>query len=274
MSDDSTPTSGGTDPLGRLVRLAVDGQVATVTLDSPHNRNALSARLQAELGEHLATAGADGDVRVVVLTHTGGTFCAGADMAEAVSVGMEEGARTMLGLLKAIAALPKPVVAAVRGHVRAGGIGLVGACDVALVSDDSTFAFTESLLGLAPAVISLTTMSRLGERDAALKYLSGTRFDGAEAARSGLVTKSVASGDFDAALGTIVGDLVKAAPQGLRETKALLNRALLERIDRDGAGLAALSARLFGSDEGREGMLAFRERRSPRWAADPGKTGM
>jgi enoyl-CoA hydratase len=126
-----------------LVRSDVRAGAATITLDSPHNRNALSARLQAELSAQLEAAAADDAVRVVVLTHTGGTFCAGADLAEAVSVGMEEGARAMLALLRQIAALPKPVVAAVRGHVRAGGIGLVGACDVAVVADNSTYAFTE-----------------------------------------------------------------------------------------------------------------------------------
>jgi enoyl-CoA hydratase len=270
VADDQTPAPAGADP---LVRLDVAGPVATITLDSPHNRNALSVRLQVELSAHLATAGADDDVRVVVLTHTGGTFCAGADMSEAVAVGMEEGARTMLGLLRSIAGLPKPVVAAVRGHVRAGGLGLVGACDVALVTDESTFAFTEALLGLTPAVISLTTLSRLTERDAALKYLTGSMFNGVEAARAGLATASVAAADFDAALSAITGDLVKASPQGLRETKTLLNRGLLARIDRDGGDLAALSARLFGSDEGREGMLAFRERRAPWWVADQNNSG-
>jgi enoyl-CoA hydratase len=271
VADDQTPAPSGAAP---LVRLDVGGPVATITLDSPHNRNALSARLQAELSAHLANASADEDVRVIVLTHTGGTFCAGADMSEAVAVGMEDGARTMLGLLRSIVALPKPVVAAVSGHVRAGGLGLVGACDVALVTDDSTFAFTEALLGLTPAVISLTTLSRLTERDAALKYLTGAKFDGVEAARAGLATAALAAADFDVALAAVVGDLAKASPQGLRETKALLNRGMLERIDRDGADLAALSARLFGSDEGREGMLAFRERRVPSWAAKADNSGI
>jgi enoyl-CoA hydratase/carnithine racemase len=256
------------------VRISVDAAVATITLDSPHNRNALSVRLQSELSEHLTTAADDTKVRVVVLTHTGGTFCAGADMSEAVAVGMEEGARSMLALLRQIVALPKPVIAAVRGHVRAGGIGLVGACDVAVVSVDSTYAFTEALLGLTPAVISLTTLSRLSERDAALKYLAGTRFDGAEAARAGLVTRAVPADELDSALDAVVADLAKASPQGLRETKALLNRGLLERIDDQGGDLAALSARLFGSDEGREGMLAFRERRPPSWAADRDNPGI
>ena len=135
-------------------------------------------------------------------------------MSEAISIGMEEGSRAMLALLRLIAAHPKPVVAAVRGHVRAGGIGLVGACDVAVVTDDSTFAFTEALLGLTPAVISLTTSSRLTDRDAALKYLTGARFDGAEAARAGLVTQAVPADAFDGALASVLGDLAKASPQG------------------------------------------------------------
>jgi enoyl-CoA hydratase len=259
-------------PAGLLVRLQVEGPVATITLDSPHNRNALSARLQGELGERLAAAGDDSAVRVVVLTHTGETFCSGADMSEAVSVGMDEGARTMLGLLRAIATLPKPVVAAVRGHVRAGGIGMVGACDLAVVTADSSFAFTEALLGLTPAVISLTTLSRLSEREAAAKFLTGSRFDGVEAARAGLVTRAVSRDGFEDALSLLLAELNAASPQGLRETKALLNRALVERIDRDGGDLAALSARLFASAEAREAMLAFRERRAPSWAFNGGKT--
>jgi enoyl-CoA hydratase len=260
--DDPTSAAAGT----RLVALALDGLVATITLDSPHNRNALSTQLQAELTARLAEAGADERVRVIVLTHTGGTFCAGADLAEAVSVGMEEGARTMLALLRSIAAHPKPVVAAVRGHVRAGGLGLVGACDLALVTTDSTFAFTESRLGLTPAVISVATLSRLTEREAQVKFLAGEKFDGEEAARAGLATRAVHADEFDGALAETLASLTAASPQGLRETKALLNRALIERIDRDGPDLTALSARLFASDEGREGMLAFRERRPPRWS--------
>lgn len=251
-----------------LVHLEVADRVATVILDSPGNRNALSRRLVQELTDHLAVADTRADVRVVVLTHTGGTFCAGADLAEAVEVGMEEGTRALFGLLRAVASLSTPVVAAIRGHVRAGGVGLVGACDVALVTDDSTFAFSESLLGLTPAVISLTTRTRLSERDTARKYLTGATFEGAEAARSGLVTASVARDEFAAAMTDLLGQLRRVSPQGLRETKLLLNRELIERMDTEGERLIALSAKLFASDEAREGMTAFRERRSPRWMAE------
>jgi enoyl-CoA hydratase/methylglutaconyl-CoA hydratase len=252
-----------------LVRLSVSAPVATITLDSPANRNALSRQLVSELRGHLQSADRADDVRLILLTHTGGTFCAGADLAEAVEVGMEEGTRSLLDLLQLVAGLATPVVAVVRGHVRAGGVGLVGACDLALVSEDSTFAFTEALLGLTPAIISLTTMSRLGERDAARKYLTGETFKGREAARSGLVTRALPDEELDAAVDALVAQLARVSPQGLRETKALLNRDLLARMAADGEDLVRLSARLFASDEAREGMTAFRERRDPRWVASP-----
>jgi enoyl-CoA hydratase len=253
----------------QLVTLDIDGHVATITLDSPHNRNALSRSLLVQLTRHLEAADANDDARVIVLTHTGTTFCAGADLAEAVEVGMEQGSRSLLEILRLVVGLSKPVVAVVRGHVRAGGVGLVGACDVALVSASSTFAFTESLLGLTPAIISLTTRSRLGDRDAARKYLTGSTFDGTEAARSGLVTQAVPESALDATLVALLAEFDRASPQGIRETKALLNRSLLERLDAEGPELVSLSARLFASAEAREGMSAFRERRLPVWAQDP-----
>lgn len=252
-----------------LVRLETDDQVATITLDSPSNRNALSRRLVGELTGCLAEAEADDAARVVVLTHTGGTFCAGADLSEALEFGMVEGTRNLVGLLRQIVALDKPVVAVADGHVRAGGVGLIGACDLALVSDSSTLAFSEALLGLAPAIISLTTRSRMAERDAARLYLGGATFDGTTAAAVGLATRSVPSDALASGLVSLLAELRKASPQGLRETKRLLNGAMLERIDRDGPELVALSERLFASDEAREGMLAFRERRLPRWAQPP-----
>lgn len=248
-----------------LVHLQLSEKVATITLDSPHNRNALSRRLVAELEDRLVAADGAQEVRVIVLTHTGGTFCAGADLSEAVEFGMVEGTRALLRLLRLLVSMSTPVVAVVNGHVRAGGVGLVGACDVALASEDSTFAFSEALLGLTPAIISLTTSSRLGERDAAWQYLTGTTFTGVEAAQTGLVTESIGRDQVQDRLREVVARFVAVAPQGLRETKALLNRPLLERIDRDGEALIALSARLFASEEAREGMTAFREKRPPRW---------
>lgn len=235
-----------------------------MTLDSPDNRNALSAQLVAELLLRLRTAGAADEVRVIVLTHTGTTFCAGADLAEAVAAGMERGTRALLELLRTVVELPTPVVALVHGQVRAGGLGLVGACDLALATESSTFAFTEARLGLTPAVISLTTLSRLTERDAARKCLTGSVFDGAEAARSGLITAATADDRLEEQLADLLAELRLVPPQGLAETKRLLNAPLLRSMAANGDALVALSTRLFGSDVAVEAMTAFRERRPPR----------
>lgn len=254
--------------LSDVVHLEVADQVGTITLDSPRNRNALSRRLVGELTQRLRAADTSTDARVVVLTHTGNTFCSGADLTEAVETGMEEGTRALLALLTMIATLSTPVVAVVRGHVRAGGVGVVGACDLAVASDTSTFAFSEALLGLTPAIISLTTLSRLADRDAARKYLTGATFDGVEAARSGLVTQSVPAEAVDSTMASLLSALKQVSPQGLRETKRLLNAPLLRRVEEEGDALVALSARLFGSDDAREAMAAFRERRRPHWSPD------
>jgi enoyl-CoA hydratase len=247
-----------------LVQYAVDRGVARIALDSPHNRNALSSTLMAELDAALASAAGDGDVRGVELTHTGGTFCAGADLSEAREGGMAAGTGRMIALLRQIVELPKPVVASIDGHVRAGGLGLLGACDIALAGPASTFAFSEVRLGLAPAIISLTTLSRLGERAAARYYLTGETFDAPVAARIGLITE--AADDIDAATHAVLDALRRCSPQGLRETKPLLTRAVLESFDANGDALTTLSARLFGSDEAAEGMAAFLQKRPPAWA--------
>lgn len=250
-----------------LVHLTVDGGVATVTLDSPHNRNALSRQLLDELEARLATAADDGAVRVVVLTATGPTFCAGADLSEAAEGGMTEGARRLLTLLRTVVELPKPVVARVHGHVRAGGVGLVAACDIAVAAEESTFAFSEVRLGLTPAVISVTVLPRMTERSGARYFLGGDPFDGREAARTGLVTVSVPESALDDTLASILAGLRAGSPRGLAETKRLLAGHLLRRFDELGAGMAELSGRLFGSEEAQEGMRAFLERRPPRWNA-------
>ncbi|MFJ9199933.1 enoyl-CoA hydratase family protein [Streptomyces flaveolus] len=232
-------------------------EVETLTLDSPHNRNALSAALVAELADALARAGEDTGVRAVVLTHTGTTFSAGADLRDPPDPD------ALVALLRQIVELPKPVIARVTGHVRAGGLGLLAACDVVVASSTSTYAFTEVRIGVAPAVISLTVLPRTDPRALARHYLTGERFDAAEAARTGLVT--AAGDDVDAVLAPVLDGVRRASPQGLAETKRLLTARVLEAFDRDAAALTALSARLFSSPQAREGMTAFLERRDPEW---------
>lgn len=247
--------------MNELVHYGVEAGVATITLDSPHNRNALSRQLVTELFGHLDTAAGD-DSRVVVVRSADRVFCSGADLSEAAGGGMEEGTRALVRLQREIVAHPKPVVVRLAGPVRAGGLGIVAASDVAVCADDVTFAFTESRLGLAPAVISLTVLPRLTSRAAYDTFLTGRTFDAAEAAAMGLVTRAVPADRLDDEMVAVTEALERAHPQGLAETKALLARDLLARIDAQADEMAELSARLFGSDGAREAMTAFLQKRT------------
>src|SRR5947209_10621157 len=244
------------------------GPFARLTLNSPHNRNALSTALVAQLHQGLRDAASDPAVRLVVLAHTDGTFCAGADLREASGgdpFGMAvDRARELTALLRAIVSSPLPVIAAIDGHVRAGGFGLVGACDIAVAGPRSSFALTEARIGVAPSIISLTLLPKISARAAARYYLTGETFGAPQAAEIGLVT--VAADDVDAAVGKLVADVSRGSPQGLAASKALTTAAVLEGFDRDAERLSDESARLFVSDEAREGMLAFLQKRPPRWA--------
>lgn len=253
---------------GPLVAYRVQSGAAYLTLDSPHNRNALSTALVGQLHEGLRKATADPQARVVVLGHTGGTFCAGADLSEG-STGDARAqavarATEMATLLRAIVECPLPVIGAVDGHVRAGGLGLVGACDIVVAGPRSTFALTEARIGVAPAIISMTLLPKMSARAAGRYYLTGETFTATTAAEIGLVT--VAADDAAAAVGGFVTELSKASPQGLAASKALTTAAVLAGFDADAERLSQDSAALFVSDEAREGMLAFLEKRPPRWA--------
>jgi enoyl-CoA hydratase len=170
----------------------------------------------------------------------------------------------MLALLRALIELPKPVVVSLDGHVRAGGIGVVGASDIAIAGPASTFAFTEVRLGLAPAIISLTTLTRMSERAAARYFLTGETFDAAAAAAAGLVSTAV--DDPASELATICDALRSCSPQGLAATKPLTTATTLSAFDTRAAQVQQLSQRLFESDEAREGMTAFLQKRPPQWA--------
>ena len=244
-----------------LVHLDVADGVATITLDSPQNKNALSQQLTGELLEQLDAAGADELVRAIVIRSALDVFCSGADMSEATTVGMGVGAQRMVDVQRAIVANPKPVIARVAGAVRAGGIGIVAASDISIAGESATFALTEVRLGLAAATISLTVLPRLTDRAAGYTFLTGSGFDALEAARFGLLTLTVPDDDLDAAVGAVLEAVLKGVPQGLQETKKLLNRELLADIDARGKDLAELSASLFGSSAAQQAMLDFLNRR-------------
>lgn len=255
----------------QLVRTEVEASVLTVTLDSPNNRNALSSALVAQLQEAFDAA-ASPDIRAVVLTHTGGTFCAGADLGEALKRGLSpeeataEGGKAMVGLIRTILELDKPVIVVADGHVRAGGLGLVGAADIVLVGPAATFALTESRLGLAASIISIPLLAKMSARSAGRYFLTGEKFDGAEAAQIGLVTSASDTVEGLAAeLDSVLEGIRKASPQGLSVSKKLTTAALLDGFDDAARERAAESMALFASDQAREGMTAFLSKRRPEW---------
>ncbi|MEQ4303597.1 enoyl-CoA hydratase family protein [Plantactinospora sp. B6F1] len=250
-----------------LVRVSTTHGVTTLTLDSPQNRNALSTALLRQLLDALGAAAADDEVRVVVLSHTGPVFSSGADLKETAAAYREGTVPVaMLGdVLAAIWECPKPVVARIGGPARAGGLGLIAAADVAICTQEATFAFTEVRLGVIPAVISATVLPRLQPRAAAELYLTGDTFDGRRAAEIGLVTTVTSAEALDETVASYCLALVRGAPGALAGAKELLRRGPAESFRADLAELRDLSVRYFHSEEGREGVTAFGEKRPARW---------
>lgn len=250
----------------------------TLTLDSPTNRNALSRRLLAQLSTALAEARADPDLRVVVLTGSGSTFCSGVDLAERLHPPPGDPAATLAEILTALVTMPHPVVARVNGHVRAGGMGLVCACDVAAAPAAATFAFSEVRVGVAPAVIAVPALRCMGRRAFDRYALTGDVFDAGEAASAGVLTAAVRDPDeLDAWTDAVVASLLRSAPEAVRATKALPD--LVARPWDDALGAASeLSDALFGAPAAAEGMAAFLEKRLPSWAVEwpppPSGTGV
>lgn len=244
-----------------LVTRHDDDRVAIITLDSPHNRNALSRRLVAELRAHLDAVAEDAvaedaTLHAVLLRSSQRVFCAGADLREAAIVDMRESARGIIALQRAIAACPVPVVVALEGPVRAGGLGLVASADIVLCADDVTFALTEVRLGLAAAVISVPLLHRLTPRVAADWFLTGREITADQAREGGLVTAVHPPDDLTRAVDVVLADLRRGLPQGLREAKRLLAADLVAAFDERGDDLADLSGQLFHSEVAQQAMAA------------------
>lgn len=245
------------------VHSEVTGGVATVTLDSPGNRNALSSRLCAQLLAHMKAAVQDDDIRVIVLTHTGTVFCAGADLKEDPEQ-KSVAARDFSAVLELLWTSPKPVVARLTGPTRAAGPGLVAACDFAVAVDAVTFAFTEVRLGVVPAVISVPLRHRVVSHALHRLFLSGEEFDAHQAADIGLLSAVAPADKLDDEVDKIVETLMLSGPKAWAGTKQIL-RAHCPSIAAELSTMQDVSARYFRSDEGREGMRSFSERRRPAW---------
>ncbi|KAA5828669.1 enoyl-CoA hydratase family protein [Saccharopolyspora hirsuta] len=255
--------------MDELVHLAVADGVATITLDSPRNRNALSAQLRRELRAHLTTALADDAVRVIVLDHTGTVFCAGMDLKESRSADAEnQGVQEFPAILEQIWTSPKPIVAKLAGPARAGGVGIIAACDIAVAVDTATFAFSEVRIGVVPAVISVTVLPRLTARRAHELFLTGETFDARRAAEIGLINSAVPADDLDAEVKRYADMLALGAPKALAATKEMLTAQRPAAMDEAFKQMLELSAEHFAGEEGQEGMRAFAEKRKPSWVPE------
>lgn len=262
-ADRNGPDRTGADP-AVLVREESSGGTRTLTLDSPHNANALSTALLTQLRAALEDAMRDPGVRVVVLTGAGKVFCAGADLKEALA--NPSGATGLMsGVIRLLWDSAKPVICRVNGAARAGGIGLVAASDIAIASERATFAFSEVRIGVVPAVISVPCLRRMPSRAAAEYFLTGAVFDAPRAAEIGLLTRAVAADDLDAEVARYTGLLLRGAPGALAGTKGVLRDVPAEGVAAGLARMAELSGQFFGSDEAREGMSAFAANRDPAW---------
>jgi methylglutaconyl-CoA hydratase len=247
-------------------------QVCTITLARPDVRNAFNEALIAELKQAFLAAGQDDEVRAVVLAAEGPAFCAGADlhwmrrMAEYTRTQNMADAGELAQMLKTIYECPKPTIAKVQGDVYAGGLGLVAACDMAVSVDSAQFCVSEVKIGLIPATISPYLIRAMGARVAHRYFLTAERFSASKAQALGLVHEVVLSQDLDAVVNQWVSAIGLASPCALKACKQLLQDVAHQEIDdvlieKTVAGIADIRA----SREGKEGVQAFLQKRSPAW---------
>ena len=252
------------------VRLETAGGVLTVTLADVENRNALGAAVVNGLHDAIQQANADPEIRAVVVTNEGNTFCAGANLKE--QSGAAAGARPKVGfetLLEEIQRSPTPVVGRIDGHVVGGGNGLAAALDIAIARDDVKFGFTEVRLGVVPAIISVVCLPKMRRGEAMEAFLRGNRFPATKAAEYGLISRAVPAAELDAAVDEVLADLRLGGPSALGFAKRLVYEVPAMEAKEAFAWTADLSQRLFKGEEAAAGMKAFLEREKPPWAAEP-----
>jgi methylglutaconyl-CoA hydratase len=257
----------------------VPGPVATITLNRPEVRNAFNEALMAELTAWATSVPADGSVRVAVLQGAGSVFSAGADvqwMAKMVGYSREQNiadARVAASMFLALDSIPVPLIGRIHGAALGGGSGLAAVCDVVVAADDAVFGFTETTLGILPAMISPYVLRKIGISAARGLCLNGARFTAARAKESGLVHDVVAADRLDLTVDKHIQQFWKAAPSAIAATKRLLRDVAGHRpADVLAMTVDALAAQRV-APEGQEGLKAFLEKRSPSWAASPGAKG-
>lgn len=249
------------------VRIDVSGGVLTATLADVENRNALGAGIVNGIHDAIERANADSEIRAVVLTNEGSTFCAGANLKE--RSGAAKAPRPKVGfeeLLGEIQSSPTPVLGKIKGHVVGGGNGLAAALDIAIAQDDVKFGFTEVRLGVAPAIISVVCLPKMRRGDAMEAFLRGNRFSATRAAEYGLISRAVPADALDDAMEEVLADLRLGGPNALGFAKRLVNQVPDMAQGDAFAWTAKHSAELFKSEEAAAGMKAFLKREKAPWA--------
>ena len=241
--------------------------VLTITLADEKRRNALSTELVRGLVEACDAADTDPEVRVVVLTNRGNTFCAGANLAERSGEGDPPPAAVSNPalLFGRFRKSPKPYVGRIAGHVVAGGMGLAAAMDISIAIETASFGFSEVRLGLAPAVISVVCLPKMRAVDARAAFLRGNRFTAVEAVEMGLINTAVPAERLDEEVDAVITDLLAGNPNAIAASKQLLERVPYMQVDEAFAETAELSAQLFRTDDAKEGMTSFFEKRPAAW---------
>lgn len=247
--------------------------VLTIKLNRPEVHNAMDDVMIAELTDAFREAGRQKDTRVIVLRGNGKSFCAGADLNYMKSIagfGFDENVKDgqkLAALFKSIYDCPLPTIAVVHGAVFGGANGLIAACDIVIAEENTTFAFSEVKLGIAPATISPFVIKRIGEFGAKELMMTGKRFNTTEAEKWHLVNHSVSEEKLEDKLNSIVKQILTSAPEAVKETKDLINEVIEghHNLDKTIDEMAGRIAELRASDEGQEGMAAFLEKRKPNW---------
>jgi methylglutaconyl-CoA hydratase len=248
-------------------RYEINEGAAWITLNRPENRNALSAVLVAELFDHIQAANEDGAVRSIVITGTDPAFCAGADLKSPPGQIVDGRAVPYPDVLNAILDSPKPVIAAVNGAAFAGGLGLVGAADIVVAAQDVQFSFSEVRIGVIPAVISVVCLPKLGKHHGMRLFLTGDRFTGTQAVEMGFAHVAVPRDQLMQAVQHEIDLINLGGPIAVAECKKLVRQVPELSIKEGFEVTGPWSGELFRSEEGAEGMAAFREKRKPSWVA-------
>ncbi|MCP4425790.1 MAG: enoyl-CoA hydratase [Chloroflexi bacterium] len=254
-----------------VIELRQDGAVLTIALNRPASHNALTPEMIGDLTAVFQSLSSRDDVRVVVLTGNGRSFCAGADltfMRAAADYSFEENVadgEAIFDLMQAIDTCPKPVIGRVNGAAIGGGVGLVSACDIVVAVARAKFAFSEARLGIVPAVISPFVLAKIGVGNGRELFLTGERFNAKRARQIGLAQHVVAEDELDAKVNERIEQLLPAAPGAQTAVKELIRAVPYQPKEAMRNYTANLIAERRASDEGREGMSSFLEKRSPNW---------